>query len=111
MLLLCNETVTLIQHIKGTDADTYKCTVCEGASWYKKTTITTSAEGARPTNTYEVRIMGGENITPALGDYMALGVVNAVEKPADLKGVDHFRITAIGDNKRGRLAHWRCSGQ
>ena len=110
-MLMCNETVTLIQHIKGTDADTYKCIVCTGASWYKKTTITTSADGARPANTYEVRIMGNADISPASGDYMALGVVKAIEKPADLKGVDHFRITAIGHNKRGRLAHWRCSGQ
>ena len=107
---MCDQTVTLVHHIKGDDGDTYACTTYEKASWFKKQTITTSADGAKPVNTYEVRILGTQDISPALGDYVALGAVSGVSKPSDLKG-DHFRVTSIGDNRRGTLAHWRLSGQ
>lgn len=151
-MLECNKTVTLIHHEKGIDGDTYDCIVCNNASWFKKTTISTSADGAKPVNTYECRVLvadgriktgsvasyndritlvpaqdeantytltkaGGEDATiyidiePAVGDYVALGEVESIELPSDLKQYDHFRITAVGDNRRGRLSHWRLSGQ
>lgn len=110
-MLACNETVTLIHHDKGVDGDTYICTVLEGASWHKRNTITTSGDGAKPVNTYEARIMTSNNIEAALGDYIARGKVKGIEKPSDLVGLDKFRITAIGDNRRGILPHWRFSGQ
>ena len=105
----CNETITLIKHITGDDTDTYTCTVIERASWFSKTVISTSADGAKPSNTYEVRIYGNVNISPKPGDYIARGVVVSVNKPADIKA-DHFRITSVGDNRRGGLPHWRVSG-
>lgn len=110
-MLMCNQTVTLVHHVKGEDGDTYTCTTHENASWFKRNTITTSKDGAKPVNSFEVRIMGAEDISPALGDYVALGKVSNVSKPSDLAGLDHFRVTAIGDNRRGKLAHWRLSGQ
>jgi hypothetical protein len=151
-MLECNKTVTLIHHEKGIDGDTYDCIVCNNASWFKKITISTSADGAKPVNTYECRILveegriktynavayndlvvlvpaqdkvntytltktDGEDATayidiePAVGDYVALGVVESIEMPSDLKQYDYFRITAVGDNRRGRLSHWRLSGQ
>ena len=110
-MLMCDQTVTLVHHVKGDDGDTYTCTTHEKASWFKRNTITTSGDGAKPVNSYEVRIMGTEDISPSLGDYVALGTVQNVSRPSDLSGVDHFRVTAIGDNRRGTLAHWRLSGQ
>jgi hypothetical protein len=110
-MLECTETVTLIHHEKGVDGDTYICTTFEGASWYKRNTITTSGDGAKPVNTYEARIMTSEDIGASLGDYLARGKVESVYKPSDLAGLDKFRITAIGDNRRGPLSHWRFSGQ
>ena len=110
-MLMCDQTVTLVHHVKGDDGDTYRCTTHERASWFKRNTITTSGDGAKPVNSYEVRIMGTEDISPSLGDYVALGTVSNVSTPSDLSGVDHFRVTAIGDNRRGTLAHWRLSGQ
>ena len=110
-MLECNNTVTLIHHEKGVDGDTYECTVYHDASWFKKNTITTSADGAKPVNTYVVRILTNEDVKCELGDRLALGVISKVEKTSDLKDVDSFRITAIGDNRRGVLAHWRFDGQ
>lgn len=110
-MLQCEEVVTIIHHNKETDTDTYTCTSVGSASWFKKTTIATDAQGAKPSNTYEVRIMTSEGLTVSLGDYVALGIVLDIQKPADLKRVDHFRVTAIGDNRRGKLPHWRLSGQ
>lgn len=110
-MLMCNQTVTLVHHVKGVDSDTYICTPYGNASWFKKRTISTDGDGAKPINTYETRIMGNVEIFVSLGDYVVLGIVSSVEKPSDLETLDHFRITAIGDNRRGGLAHWRLSGQ
>ena len=110
-MLECNKTITVIHHDKTSDDDDYICTTHDNASWFKKNTITTSADGAKPVNTYDVRILSNEDITVSLGDYIALGVVSNIGAVSDLKNIDHFRITAIGDNRRGSLAHWRFSGQ
>lgn len=110
-MLMCNQTVTLVRHVKGDDGDTYTCATYAGASWFERETITTSGDGAKPVNSYEVRIMTQEDISPASGDYVVLGEIADVSKPADLKNRPHFRVTATGDNRRGRLAHWRLSGQ
>lgn len=111
LMLMCDQTVTLVRHEKGDDGDSYTCTTYGGASWYERNTITTSGDGAKPSNTYEVRIMTQEDIASSLGDYVVLGEIAAVSKPADLKNLPHFRVTATGDNRRGRLSHWRLSGQ
>lgn len=110
-MLECNKNITIVHHNKETDGDLYICKSYSNASWHKRNTITTSADGAKPVNTYEARIMTTESIDIALGDYVVLGSVQSIEKPSDLKEFDHFRITAIGDNRRGLLAHWRVSGQ
>lgn len=110
-MLECNNIVTIIHHDKLSDEDEYICTTYDDASWFKKNTITTSADGAKPVNTYDVRIMGNMDINVSLGDYIAIGTISNVLSVSDLKDVEHFRITAIGDNRRGSLAHWRFSGQ
>ena len=112
VFLAGNTTVTLVKHEKNADGDLYNCFKIDGCSWFGKTTITTSADGAKPANSYEVRIFdtlaGNE---PKTGDYICKGVVENIKKPTDLKDIEHFRITAVGNNLRGLLAHWRCSGQ
>ena len=111
-MLGCNQTITLVHHVADDNSDVYICHTVNNASWFAKNTIATSGDGAKPVNTYDVRIM--EDLAghiPELGDYCVLGVVEHVEKPADLKDVEHFRITAIGKNFRGVLPHWRVSGQ
>lgn len=121
-MLECDKTVTLIHHEKGVDGDTYLCIPVSSASWFQKTTISTSGDGAKPSNSYECRIMTNDEgipifesvineFIPSLGDYVALGVVSGIMKPSDLKNIVCFRITSIGDNRRGFLPHWRLSGQ
>lgn len=110
-MLGCTETITLVHHIKDDD-DTYTCHTVNNASWFSKVTISTSADGAKPVNTFEARIFGDFlGVEPSLGDYCVKGVVEGIEKPSDLKNAVYFRITAIGNNKRGGLSHWRLSGQ
>ena len=110
-MLMCDQTVTLVHHVKGKDGDTYTCSTYDGASWFAKQTISTSADGAKPANSYEVRIMTREDISLDMGDYVALGAVENITAPSDLAKHEHFRVTAIGDNRRGWLSHWRLSGQ
>lgn len=109
-MLECTNTVTVVHHIKKEDGDTYTCAVYDNASWFSRRTISTSGDGTKPANTYEVRIMGADKIAVSVGDYVALGAVN-VAAPSALAGYDHFRVTDVGDNRRGKLAHWRLSGQ
>lgn len=107
----CTETITLIHHNKEQD-DTYICTTIGGASWFSNVTITTSADGAKPVNSYVVRVSNPPvNFNPVTGDYCVKGTVKSIEKQSDLKGLDYFRITAVGNNKRGILSHIRISGQ
>lgn len=109
-MIACDQTITFIKHITETDSDTYNCVTVAGASWYAKTVITTSGDGAKPANTYEVRVFGNADISPAPGDYVARGIVESIKKPSELKAIEHFRITSVGDNRRGSLPHWRLSG-
>ena len=109
-LLEGNQTITLIKHIKG-EADAYSCHVLNNASWYGKTTIVTSGEGAKPANTYTVRVPEmPAGVKPDEGDYIARGVVSNITKPGDLKNIEHFRITSVSENMRGMLPHWRVDG-
>ena len=110
-MLECKNTVTVIHHDKSTDDDLYSCTVYHNASWFKRNTIAISEKGARPSNSYECRIMGKNDVVVALGDIVALGVVENYESKSDLDGIDYFSVSAIGDNRRGYLPHWRVSGQ
>lgn len=109
-MIACTETITIIKHSADTDRDTYNCIAVTESSWFAKTVISTSGDGAKPANSYEVRVFGPLSVAPKVGDYVARGVVKDVTKPADLKDVEHFRITSVGDNRRGGLPHWRLSG-
>ena len=110
-MLGCDHTITLVHHIKDDD-DTYTCHIAKQASWFSKVTISTSADGAKPVNTYDVRVFDEfSGVVPSLGDYVVKGIAEDIESPADLKNKVYFRITAISDNRRGHLAHWRLSGQ
>lgn len=110
-MLGCDKTVTLIHHDRTSDDDNYICTVFKKcASWFKKNTITTDGNGAKPVNTYESRILTDADINISPGDWLVLGEVSSVDTPSKIE-FDKFRITAIGDNRRGFLAHWRVSGQ
>lgn len=109
-MLECTQTVTLMHHVKGDDGDTYVCTTHSGASWFSHRAITSSGDGAKPSHSYEVRLMTTADITVDEGDFVILGAHTGLTTPATLKGLQHFRINRIGDNRRGMLAHWRLSG-
>lgn len=112
-LLMGDETITLVKHKKTDTSDAYVCYAMAGASWFASRTISTSADGAKPVNTFTVRIPGEyvpTGVSPETGDYIVKGVVTSVSRPSDLSGREHFRITAVGNNNRGNLPHWRVSG-
>lgn len=112
-MLLCNETVTLIHCELGLDDEQYICTVIEGASWFGKAQITQQQDGFAGGMVVKVRIPE-ENmpagVVPREGDQMARGRVERIERLKDLEGVEHFKVMAVGDNRRGRLRHWAVSG-
>lgn len=112
-MLACDQAITLVKHIAGKDGDSYNCFSVPNASWFSSVSISTSGDGAKPGNSYVVRIPVGNvptGIAPAPGDYVVRGIVLSVDRPADLSGHEHFRITAVGDNRRGGLAHWKVNG-
>ena len=53
------------------------------------------------------------DITIRNGDFIVRGAVDAIEKQADLKGLEYFTVLSVGDNRRSRrkdLRHWSVSG-
>lgn len=111
---MCNEPVTLIHLERYDDGENYNITVIENASWYGKRVMTQTTKGAEPQNTYTVRIpdVYVPDPPPAKGDYMVRGAhAGEVERiPADIAEEEYFCITAVGDNRRGRLKHMVVSG-
>lgn len=113
-MLGCTETVTLVRHLREDDGDRYECVPIPGASWFRKTAIAVSPEGAKPVSTCVCRIPEGvlaKGAAPAVGDFLVHGPVAAVSRPpVDFRDLDYMQITSVGDNRRGRLGHWRVDG-
>lgn len=110
--LACDEIITLVCHAQSGDSDSYLCYTISGASWYEKTETAISADGAKPVNVIKVRIPESKlpPVFPEKLDYIVKGEVTGIERPADLKNETYFQITAISDNRRGRLPHVLVSG-
>lgn len=105
----CTETVTLVHHVAGINEDSYICTVMEGVSWFGKAGDAPSASGGEaPKAEYTVRIPANAvpDPLPAPGDFLVRGVLMAYQGKHSLKGREYFRISRVGDNRRGRnLSH------
>lgn len=110
--LACTELVTLVHHVKTADSDSYICYPIHGVSWYAKTEAAVTTDGAKAANVYKVRIPEAAlpSCLPEKLDYLVKGEISGVVKPADLKGATYFQITAVADNRRGRLPHVTVSG-
>lgn len=113
-MLMCIECVTLVHAVRGKDGESYTCTPIAGVSWYGKAVTVPSTDGARIQNTYKARIPAGnipDGVTPCTGDYLVRGTVAQVTRaPTDFADREYFLISAVGDNRRGRLQHWAVSG-
>ena len=116
-MLACTETVTLVQrrYDSKTDTDAYVCTAIHGVSWFGKLIATPENKGLTGAAKITVRIPEEQmpDITIRNGDYIVRGAVDAIEKQADLKGLESFTVLSVGDNRRSRrkdLRHWAVSG-
>ena len=116
-MLACTETITHIQmqHNKETGKDFYVCTRIDGVSWYGKLIATPESKGL--TGAVKVTVRIPEDSMPDViisrGDFIVRGIVESIEKHADLKGKEYFTVLSVGDNRRSRrknLRHWAVSG-
>lgn len=111
-MLMCNEAVTLIRHEKTAAGDRYEPIVITGASWFGKFKLTPGDLSANAATEVTVRIPVEHmpaGIIPRTGDYMARGAVS-VYTLEEIGKTESFEILSVGDNRRGRLKHWRMSG-
>lgn len=110
--LACDELITLVCHVKDGDSDSYICYPISGASWYEKVSVALSGDGAKPVNTFKVRIPEAAlpSCLPENLDFVVKGEISGISKPADLRGEIYFQVTAVSDNRRGRLPHVLVSG-
>lgn len=102
----CTETVTLVK----CDGEVYTATVIEGVSWFDKVQVKLESAGLVFANATKVRIPADSipAVLPETGDQLIRGTLPlglTVEKPADLAPYHPRKIMAVGDNRRGRLAH------
>ena len=113
-MLMCDDTITLVQPCRGDDGETYVCTTISGASWYGKAVTEMTTKGAQPKNQYKCRIPKDSmpaDVTPRAGDFVVHGVALDVRAaPRDLCAYEYFAVTAVGDNRRGVNPHWAVSG-
>lgn len=112
-MLACSEVLTLVRHIREDDGDRYECAAIHGGSWYRKTSIALSGDGAKPVGTCSVRFPPEalDGAGPKVGDYLVRGRLSAVQRaPKDFGGLDYIQVTTVSDNRRGRLPHWGVSG-
>lgn len=116
-MLACTETITHIRlrYDRKTDTDAYICTVIHGVSWFGKLIATPENKGLTGAAKITVRIPEDAmpDITIRNGDFIVRGAVDAIEKQADLKGLEYFTVLSVGDNRRSRrkdLRHWVVSG-
>lgn len=105
----CTETVTLVHHVAGVNNDSYVCTVMDGVSWFGKLGDAPSAgNGEAPKTEYTVRIPSdaAPDPLPVPGDLLVRGVLTVYRGKDSLNGREYFRISRVGDNRRGKnLAH------
>lgn len=112
-MLACDRTATLVQRVEEGDLDRYTCTVLNGVSWFARTVTEQSESGAKPVSILKCRVPAAAmpaGIHPKPGDFLILGELEHMVSPADLLERTYFQITAVGDNRRGRLAHWSLNG-
>ena len=117
VMLACTETITHIRlcYDRKTDLESYVCTAIHGVSWFGKLIATPENKGLTGAAKITVRIPEDAmpDITIRNGDFIVRGAVDAIEKQADLKGLEYFTVLSVGDNRRSRrktLRHWAVSG-
>ncbi len=105
-MLGCTETVTIVRHVQGKDSDSYTCEAIVGVSWFGKGgDELTERAGEAPQKDYTVRIP--VKLAPAelpkAGDILVRGVVAEYSDYKSIEGREYFRVSEVGDNRRGRL--------
>ena len=111
-MLSGNEDVRRIRRSSTADGDSYEPITITGASWFGKFKLTPGDVSANAATEITVRVPAEnmpDGIVPRTGDYMARGAVS-VYSLEELGAVESFEILSVGDNRRGRLKHWRISG-
>lgn len=111
-MLACDETITLVKY----DGERYTPYVISGVSWFDKTQVKLEDRGLVFANAVKVRIPEESlgDVLPEVGDHIFRGVLSddeVLQKPADLARHHARKVMAVGDNRRGRLAHLAVIGQ
>lgn len=109
-MLGCDKTVTVVRYA----GEAYTKTILRGVSWHGKLKVALEARGLTGASLFTVRIPSitlPDGFYPQVGDVLVLGEVRQeVTRPTDLEPWPHFKALAVGDNRRGELAHVVVSG-
>lgn len=115
-MLVANETVTVYHktYDPETRLDRWTASSYGNASWYGKQAASVGDNGLNTADEYTVRILTPEEITADVGDIVVRGAIGReITGPSQLTNWEHFTVTAVRDNRRGRptLRHWRIEGK
>ena len=105
-MLGCTETITIVRHVQGLNDDSYTCEAIVGVSWHGKCGDALSTQnGEMQQSEYTVRIPASfvPEELPKAGDILVRGVLGAYTGRKCLEGREWFRVSLVGDNRRGRL--------
>lgn len=113
-MLMCDECLTLVQHVREPNNDIYRKTIIEDASWYSKVKVELKDKGLVSANMVKVRIPEEnmpEGVRIQTGDFLVRGNIHDdIAKPSDIVQYEHIKIMSVGNNCRGRLRHWVVVG-
>lgn len=113
-MLVCTETITLVQQEEGVESDTYRCTVIDGASWYDRAKVVLQEHGLTALRETKIRIpeqVLPPGVFPQEGDFVVRGATSEITQIVELADYEAIRVMAVGDNRRGRLSHVLVIGQ
>lgn len=108
-MLLCNEAVTVVNHIEYANTDKYVNTIIYNVSWHNKAKIELQQNGITSADIAVIRIPessipSGFDISP--GNYIIKGeVLEEIESLEQLQKYNALRIMSVTDNRRGKLKH------
>lgn len=110
-MYLCNVDITVVHFDRQTQQ--YVCTPIHGASWYTQLRRIGSDKDSDVTRETKVRIPESlsPNVPAMMTDIICRGIVESVQRRAELDQYEHFGVSEVRDNRRGYgLRHWTVIG-
>lgn len=113
-MLNCNEVLTVVQkeYDSVQDMDVYRCTLINGASWFKKSIVQLEETGLKSVDVIKIRIPAKNmpDMEIKVNDYVVRGSADGIRKAEDIEKYEYCAVKSMADNRRGGIPHVAVTG-